>query len=248
MSSDLFALQRKHPRPKSLSDPYDDNTPQRLREILRKSDADLAWADFKTLLGPHLPAGTYEEVAYFLPLAFEFIRTHKADALDLCSTLVGFCAQNHAELESDGARDAARSRLLGLLREWTSRFQITHFDKFMCERKGWKLQYFDHVEMSETVCETLSDLVQFSQDADLAETLVSEVIAFGDDTTKAAWLLELVRARDDVYHPPVIARLEQAANELPLLRDAYRVVQGNDQIRENSRTYWRDTVSKLGIK
>jgi hypothetical protein len=86
---DLHALQRKHPRPKRLSDPFHDNTPESLRELLSKSDTDMRWADFACLLGPHLPAGTYEEVAYFLPLAFDYIGANEKDALTFARRSVG---------------------------------------------------------------------------------------------------------------------------------------------------------------
>src|SRR5690242_9368922 len=43
---ELYSLQRKHPRPKRLSDPFHDNTPESLRELLSKSDTDMGWGDF----------------------------------------------------------------------------------------------------------------------------------------------------------------------------------------------------------
>jgi len=127
-----------------LSDPFHDNTPAGLRDLLSKADSDLDRGDFRTLLGPHVPAGTYEEVVYFLPLAFDFIRTDPAVALDLCSSLVWFCSKYNRELSADKAVEAARRELLGLVHQWTSRFDVTHFDRPMCLAKGWfKLQYFD---------------------------------------------------------------------------------------------------------
>lgn len=132
MKGDLYLLQRKHARPRALTDPSNDNAPADLKALLRKGDGLLRWGDFNTLLGPHLPAGTYEEVAYFLPLAFDYIRSVDTVALDLCSSLVWFCSEYKEQLAADRAIDTARQQILGLLRNWTSRFNVAHFDRSMC--------------------------------------------------------------------------------------------------------------------
>jgi hypothetical protein len=129
LSGDLCDLKRKYGRPRALSDPFYDNTPASLRELLSRGDSELRWRDFKTLLGPHLPAGTYEEVAYFLPLAFDCISNDKTVALDLCSSVVWFCSKYEEQLTADKVVDAARGQLRGLLRQWTSQFNVTHFDR-----------------------------------------------------------------------------------------------------------------------
>jgi hypothetical protein len=135
LSADLYGLQRKYGRPRTLSDPFHDNSPASLREPLRRNDSELRWGDFKTLLGPHLPAGAYEEVAYFLPLAFDCISNDKTIALDLCSSVVWFCSKYEEQLTADRVVDAARGQLHGLLRQWTSEFNVTHFDRLMCVEK-----------------------------------------------------------------------------------------------------------------
>jgi len=248
LSRDLYSLNRKYGRPRVLSDPFHDNTPASLRELLGKGDSELRWGDFKTLLGPHLPAGTYEEVAYFLPLAFDCIRTDKAIALDLCSSLVWFCSKYAEQLTADKVADAARDQLLGLLHQWTSQFVVTHFDRSMCVERGWvKLQYFDLVEKSDTVCQMLCDLVEHSAHADLSDRFIFELIDFGTNSTKAAWLLELLHARNDVYHPPETQRLELASVDYTLLRSAYDLTQASDKVRGDSPTYWRDIVTDLGF-
>jgi hypothetical protein len=212
LSGDLCDLKRKYGRPRALSDPFHDNTPASLRELLRRGDSELRWGDFKTLLGPHLPAGTYEEVVYFLPLAFDCIHNDKTVALDLCSSVVWFCSKYEEQLTADKVMDAAREQLLALPRQWTSQFNVTHFDRSMCVEKGWgKLQYLDLVEGSDTVCQMLCDLCEYSTHADIFERFIFDLIDFGADSTKAAWLLALLRTRNDVYHPPPTQRLELAA-------------------------------------
>jgi hypothetical protein len=249
VNPDLNELQRRYGRPQVLSDPFHDNSPAGLKSLLRRTDGELRWGDFKILLGPFLPAGTYEEVAYFLPLAFDCICADKTVALDLCSSLVWFCSEYDEQLTADRVIGAARERLLGLLREWTSRFNLTHFDRSMCVAKGWvKLQYLDLVESSETVCQMLCDLTEYATHADLADRLTLELIGFGENTIKAAWLLELLRAREgDVYRPPQIQRLELASADHSLLSAAYELTQTNSEVRNASPTYWHDTMIQLGM-
>lgn len=248
MKGGLYLLQRKHARPRALTDPFNDNAPPDLKALLGKGDGELRWGDFKTLLGPHLPAGAYEEVAYFLPLAFDYIRSDAAVALDLCSSLVWFCSEYKDQLASDKAIDTAREQLLGLLREWTSQFKVAHFDRSMCLEKGWvKKEYFDLVDKSETVCQTLCDLVEYAAHADLADRFLLELIDFGPDAVKASWLLELMRAREDVYHPPQNQRLDLASADNALLLAAYKLTQTVAEIRDASPTYWRDALAQIGF-
>jgi hypothetical protein len=248
MTPDLFSLQGKHPRPQSLSDPFHDNTSVSLRQLLSKPDDALRWGDFTILLGPHLPAGTYDEVAYFLPLAFNCIRANKGDALDLCSSLVWYCSEYANDLASDGVLDSARGELRDLLRDWTARFTIIHFDKSACVAKGWRLEYLDLVDMSETVCEMMCDLVGYARHADIVEQFVRDLIDFGTNPSAAAWLLELIRSREGVaYRPPLLPLLEETSVDHRILLTAYELSQTHGEIRDSSPTYWRDTLCQLGI-
>jgi hypothetical protein len=243
---DIYALQRKYRRPGVLSDPFHDNNSASLRDLLLKQDSELQWGDFKTILGPHLPAGTYAESAYFLPLALDHLLAKPADALDLCSSVVWFCAEYNGRLEEDRVLPAVRARLGGLLRKWTERFSVVHFDRSACLTKGWQLSHFDLVEMSETVCEMLCDLVRYTRYSDIAEQFVADMVGFGGNATKAAWLLELIRSREDVYCPPPMPVLELASVDHDLLHRAYGLVLEHG-IGKDSPTYWNDTLSKIGL-
>jgi hypothetical protein len=140
-----------YPRPRSLSDPYRDYTPDHLAALLATPDEDLTCHDFQCLLGPFLPAGTYEESAYFLPLAFDYILAHDDDALDLVTSLVWFASQFALQLQRDRVLDAARTSLKSSLDYWTSGFTILHFDRDACRAKGWSREYRDLIRHSETI-------------------------------------------------------------------------------------------------
>ena len=138
-------LKLPHPRPRSLSNPFHYRTPDHLASVLATSDRDLKWHDFRCLLGPFSPAGTYEESAYFLPFAFDYILTHDEDALDLVTSLVWFASEYAPQLEHDGALDAVRAKLKQCLDHWTADFIIKHYDHDACRDKGWQLEYFGAV-------------------------------------------------------------------------------------------------------
>ena len=80
--------------PSKLSDPHTDNSPHMLKNLLKKSDAELGWSDYSILFGPHLPGGTYNEVMYFLPRAFTYLKEQNNDAFELVTLIFGFCSNN----------------------------------------------------------------------------------------------------------------------------------------------------------
>jgi hypothetical protein len=106
----------------------------------------------------------------------------------------------------------------------------------------------DLVERSETVCQMLSDLYEYATHADIADRFVLELVNFGADPIKAAWLLELLRARQEgVYRPPAIPGLELASADHGLLSGAYELAQRSGEIRHSSPTYWADTMGRVGM-
>ena len=111
-----------------------------------------------------------------------------------------------------------------------------------------KLQYKDLVERSETVCQMLSDLYEYATHAEIADRFVLDLVNFGTDPIKAAWLLELLRARQEgVYRPPAIPGLELTAADHGLLSAAYELAQTSSEIRQSSPTYWADTMGRVGM-
>jgi hypothetical protein len=88
------AFHVRQSRPHQLSDPGFDFWPEELKRLLAVCDQELTWADFQSLPGPYLPAGTYDEVIYDLPLALKHLRDHTKDAGDMMDAVVGFCSRN----------------------------------------------------------------------------------------------------------------------------------------------------------
>jgi hypothetical protein len=236
----------RYPRPKRLSDPCFDFTPRVLEELLAKRDEQLDWRDYQALFGPHLPAGTYEEVVYFLPTAFDYLLTHPDESLDLVSPIIGFVSKNSTQLESDGLLEPVRQKLRECFQTWTNEFIILHFDQEACAAKEWTLEYFDYVQLTETVCEGTTELVRFETQSDLALEFVRNLADHSNDFVRAAWFLEYSRCRFDVYTAPAFGPVQELIADPERLWKAVQVVTESPRFTD-APTYWRDTFQRLGI-
>jgi len=243
----LVSMKMRRGRPKTLSDPYHDFTEDGIREILSTPDDRFEWHHYQSVLGPFLPAGTYDESVYFLPGAFDFILRHDDDALDLITALVWFASEYSDRLADDGLLDAVRHNLLACFQHWTAHFVVIHFDEEGCRKKGWGLKHFDYVYNIEAVCEGSCDLVRFETHRDLAESFFASLADFGDDPIKAAWFLECARSRGDVRFPPRHPSIQNLLANDHLLHGAAKLVLAKLVPDEKSPTYWTDTFEVLGL-
>lgn len=237
----------RYPRPLQLSDPHHDHPWHVTHAILAKPDAELTWVDFQTILGPFLPAGTYEESVYFLPLSLEYIVSNEAEALDLVTSIVWFVSECADRLAGDGLLEAARAQLSECFELWTGKFEVIHFDEAACKAKGWSLKYFDLVKNAEVVCDGMCALVEFVRHADLAENFFRSLADHGSDPVKAAWFLEMARSQTDVFHPPHHAPVSALLADPRLIRSAAAVVKSSMVASEAFPTYWRDTLAAIGV-
>ena len=236
-----------YPKPVTLSDPYYDFSTGMLGDLLKKDIEDLTWSDYSSLFGPHLPAGTYEEVMYYLPSAVLYLSTHEDDALDLVTPIFGFCSKNIEKLRNDDLDIVVKEKIAECLKIWTSKFKILHFDKNACLKKGWGLEYNDYVVNAETICEATSDLFEFETLREIAITFTKSLAYHNGDVTKASWFLEYSRSRFDVYTPPNDILVNGLLSDEKLLNEAYAVVWSEVMKSNQSPTYWKDTLNELGI-
>ncbi len=158
----------KYQRPVRHSDPYQDFSQGMLNKLLAQSDDDFGFTEYIRLFGPHLPAGTYEEVMYFLPQGFSYLKMHEDEALDLVTSIFGFCSKNFYKLEDDALIEVIEKEILDCLQYWARDFRILHYDKNACKLKGWGRDHFDYGINAETIWEGTSDLISFMTFSDLA--------------------------------------------------------------------------------
>ena len=234
-------------RPHHLSDPFHDFTEEHLYEILDTRDDQLEWHHFQSLLGPFVPAGTYDEVIYFYPKAFSFVLENDEAATNLVTSLVWFASEFADRLANDGLLDVTRQNLTACFDHWTDNFNVIYFNRRRCKEKGWGIGYFDYVKHSEVICEGTCALVKFKTHSDLAESFVRSLANHSGNAMKAAWFLEYARSRNDVYHPPRHTGIQGLLNDRHLLLEAANVVLEKMVDAERSPTYWEDTFRLLGL-
>lgn len=240
------ALKVKYKRPKLLSDPYHDYPKEILLALLAKPDFNLSWRDYRSLLGPHLHAGTYEESVYFLPLAYDYLWDHDEDALDLGDTIAWFVSEYAEELKKDKLLDHCRERIRELLWKWVSRFTVDHYDREACKAKGWVLDYYDIVPLKEAACEFLERLLEFKIHQDLVVEFFDRLGENLSEVNQAAWFLELWRAQGDIRHPPNDERITVLLNSVEHLRAAAATLQKSELVRQSeSPTYWPNLFAPL---
>lgn len=100
-----------------------DFSPEELNRILRKQDAELGWDDFDRIFQGRMPAGTYEEVCYFIPLVCAYIENQK-DACHFFEHFSIWIEDNYKRLKEDGFIDPIISAFYELFRKSTSAFVL----------------------------------------------------------------------------------------------------------------------------
>lgn len=240
------ALKLKQKRPRSLDDPYGEYPEEVLRALLATPDSNYSWRDYRTLLGPHLHVGTYQESVYFLPLAYDHLWDNDEDALDLCDSVGWFISEYNDELANDKLLEACRSRVRELLWKWVSRFKVDHYDRNACKAKGWVLDYDDIVPLRATLCEFSGRLLEFGTHEDLVIGFFERLGGSLGSVDQAAWFLELWRAQGDVYHPPSHERITALLNNADHLRAAVYTLQDSELVTQSeSPTYWVNMFASL---
>ena len=115
----------KYEKPTRLSDPGGDFSPEELNRILSKEDAELDWTDFDRLFFGKMPAGTYEEVRYYIPFACAYIENRR-DACNFFEHFSIWIEDNYARLKEDGFVDPVVSSFHALFRKATSSFDLEY--------------------------------------------------------------------------------------------------------------------------
>ena len=113
----------KYQKPAHLSDPGSDFSLAELNRILAKDDAELDWADFDRLFFGKMPAGTYEEVRYYIPLVCACIENQK-DACNFFEHFSIWIEDNYERLKEDGFIVPIVSAFHALFRKSTSAFVL----------------------------------------------------------------------------------------------------------------------------
>ncbi|MEO8608178.1 MAG: hypothetical protein ABI690_09870 [Chloroflexota bacterium] len=242
----------KYPRPKKLSDPYHDFTPDMLEEILAIPDDKLKGYHFLQILGPTLPAGTYEESVYFLPGAFRYLITDDEYAPTLINPIVEFISKNAERLAKDKILDAARECIHEAFDYWTNQFVVVH-RRAPSINKVKRLGYSDYAKNFGAVWIMIVELLKYGTDDDIAEDFVQSLSDNTSNPIKAAWYLTCASYSRDLYRQHRTRRELNSNRILQLIQDKERLKKAAELVREKlvpgekSPTFWRDVFNNLGV-
>lgn len=252
---DNLQSQIKYPRPTKLSDPYGDFSESHLKEILATNDSDFEGIDYRNLFGPHVTAGTYEEVIYFLPLAFAYFAQpeNEPGAYEMLDAIVGFASDYAEYLKTDGLLEVVGNCFQECLQSWIRTFTIIHYDKTECYKKGWGLEYADIVARLELLTETIYEMRSKKTFADTAGEFVQQLSENESDPIKAAWFLAY--AADEYLRDEQTPKMfkfkfdaiQSAILDHERLKHAQNLVRGNPALYDMSPSYWHDTFEFLGL-
>ncbi len=113
-----------YPRPVKLSDPCHDFSPEECAAILAVPDEKMGVLELRNIFQSYLPAGTYNECAYFIPLALRFLDNRGENASDLADDFLVWAGEYKTDLEKDGLFTPIRVHLQKLLRACLSELRI----------------------------------------------------------------------------------------------------------------------------
>ena len=244
-------------RPARLSDPGREFASRRLKEIIRTPDEMLSWSEFRDIFHVGIPAGTYEETVYFLPIALHDMRLSPRDSLEFMSGVCCFIADSLRRLEADSLLRPTMDGITEVLRAWSSRFVVTHYDAEACRRKGWIIDHDDIVENSQEVSELVDDLWRYPAFPQLGDSFIEDLARPQRDQLKSAWFLEYARATlegyatwpDDLNMVPTksSSTIPRLILDRSLLQQHYDVVVDGIAAATQSPTYWPELRSVLGL-
>lgn len=249
--SGLLEIPVRRSRPGRLSDPHRDHDEASLRELLGTRDDLLTWRHFQSLFCPWLPAGTYEEVVYFLPLALRFVYDRREDVEEVVGHLLGWIATNQRELQADDLWDVVRDNVVISLEHWTEDFDVvpSHGGPAADSLIGTF-----RVRNSRLVTHTLQWLCVGRGLRDLAPRFLRSLAFHSSNKFQRAWILELSRSLPSAFSsatgrtgsdmPDDIAAILQ---DEAIRRRAAAVVLKELVPWPSQTVYWQETFEVLGI-
>jgi hypothetical protein len=195
-----------------------------------------------------LPAGTYEEVCYFLPLILVYMYEHPGESFNCHSEVVWFLSEYAQPLAQDNLLAPALDTIKAVLARWMGHFTIQHYTTHACRTKGWGNQYYNIVENSQSVCQVLEDIIRFVTHATWAETFTTTLAATKGNRLASAWFLELCYEYAFGLFRPANAVIMSVLTDRATVQEHGSYLIRTSLRWNTSRTYWRDVFQKLGVE
>lgn len=147
------------PRPMRLSDPGGDFLDEEeLKTILATPDQQMGFYEFNCLFQGRLPAGEYDEVIYFLPMALNYILEEKDGWETLIENFIIWLNDNESRLRKEGLWNGILDKLTAQTTAKINapfrlrRFTDEHHDNCFYP-KGW--DWFEAIDSATHTCQTI---------------------------------------------------------------------------------------------
>ena len=140
----------KYAKPERLSDPYQRYSEVEKNAILSKRGGDLTARELTILFGGSMPAGTYDESAYYLPDVTHYLFERYWESVlagdeefeELFRKFLMWTVFFYDELAKDGVWDDLNLFLSGLFALATSRFEVRGGIAAGLDHVGYFFEYF----------------------------------------------------------------------------------------------------------
>ena len=110
-------MKTPYEKPKRFSDPHSDFSQEEIDQALNCSEQDIGYYELSRIFQEFLPIGTYEECAYYIPHALDFMKTNIEERADIVGDFICWCCANKEELERDLLLDEILNHIEAVFKE-----------------------------------------------------------------------------------------------------------------------------------
>lgn len=189
MDIDILKVQYGDVRkPTNLSDPYHDYGKRYLEKILAKEDSELNAIDYRDLLNANVPAGTFDEVAYYLPLSINYLCSKSEDQLEMINSWVDFLYENRSTINDyfDINVESILNQVFSCL---IKNFKVIQINEAECKTLNLDINNSRYVENLELLCYMFVRANLYSEGSAWIRRKVEELK--NGTVTQKKWLYEL---------------------------------------------------------
>lgn len=182
-------------KPSQLSDPHHDYGERYLDKILSKEDNDLDAIDYRDLLNGNVPAGTFKEVAYYLPLSINYLCLEFYDQLEMINSWVDFLYENKSSISNYfniGVEDIL-NQIFSCL---TENFKIVQINEAERKKLNLNINNSRYIENLELLCYLFKRANLYNEGSAWIRRKVEEM-KNGNEIQKK-WLYELYEGCNEV--------------------------------------------------
>ena len=182
-------------KPRQLSDPKHDYGKRYLEKILAKEDSELNAIDYRDLLNANVPAGTFDEVAYYLPLSINYLCLKLDDQLEMINSWVDFLYENRSNINDYFDIDV-ENILNQVFSYLIKNFKVIQINEAECKTLNLDINNSRYVENLELLCYMFVRANLYNEGSAWIRRKVEELK--NGTVTQKKWLYELYEKCNEV--------------------------------------------------